>query len=154
MFYPEHIFINIIIKLPLERYWKYKKGKRETHQKKKAPLNLLTWSKSEQKHLLQYRKKKERDKNTKLCPPHSKVPPVNVLTQTRNCTRQEIKLYIKKLPSSSVKTVISLRLTKTESSYYIYHTESAISHQQREPVIKTIEAYCTDSVQLTRPFIS
>lgn len=43
----EHIFINIIIKLPLKRYCKYRKEneyrEKKTHQnkQKKAPLNLL-----------------------------------------------------------------------------------------------------------------
>lgn len=45
-----------------------------------------------------------------------------------------------------MKTVISLRLTKNILNHHIiflfYHTESAISHQQREPVI-----------QLKRPFM-
>lgn len=39
---------------------------------------------------------------------------------------------------------------RKESSYYFYHTESAFSHQQREPVIKTSEAYCTDSSPMSR----
>lgn len=34
---------------------------------------------------------------------------------------------------------------------FFYHAESAINHQQREPVIKMIGAHCTDSSP-TSPF--
>lgn len=103
-------------------------------------------------HSLQYRKKKkkERNKKTQKQPPSrplsSRLDAARCLlfmfsvrshsqwhslqgVQTINCTWQEVKLYIyiyikKQKTSSSVKTVIILRLTKKkrtfESSYYYY----------------------------------
>lgn len=71
--------------------------------------------------------------------------------QTINCTRREMKLYIykKKNTTKQCENSDQLKMNKKkntlESSLFFYHTESAISHQQREPVIKSIEAYCTDS---------
>lgn len=47
--------------------------------------------------------------------------------------------------------MIILRLTKKNHLiHYFYYTESAISHQQREPVIKVIEAYCTSESPMSQ----
>lgn len=37
---------------------------------------------------------------------------------------------------------LQINKKKTHLNHF-YYTESAISHQQREPVMKMIEAYCT-----------
>lgn len=97
MFHLEHIFINIRIKLPLERSWKYKMRKEgETHgpklRKKKAPLNVFVHisirNNTRAKHLLQYRKEKGVKQNHKEPPSHGKSPPMNAQNAlTHNGTR-------------------------------------------------------------------
>lgn len=80
MFYPEHIFINRIIKLPLERYRKYKRK-----QGKNTPNQKGTSETSEpvSKHQRQSNKKKKKHRLQ-----HREKPPVNVLTHFR-CTNQK-----------------------------------------------------------------
>lgn len=151
----EHIFINIIIKLTLKRYCKYRKEneyrERKTHQNKQkkgtseSSRPLITTSDPNQSNIRYStdRKGSETKKTaifTALQHPHSKVPPPHVLphngTQTRNCT-WEMTLYIKKTTSSSVKTAISFK--QIESPLLLFKIiQSAISHQQREPVIKIV----------------
>lgn len=153
----EHIFINIIIKLTLKRYCKYRKEneyrERKTHQNKPKKRHLWIFSSSDNnvrskpESNIRYstdRKGSETKKTaifTALQHPHSKVPPPpHVLphngTQTRNCT-WEMTLYIKKTTSSSVKTAISFK--QIESPLLLFKIiQSAISHQQREPVIKIV----------------
>lgn len=116
----EHIFINIIIKLTLKRYCKYRKEneyrERKTHQNKQKkgtsessrPDNNV---RSKPESNIRYstdRKGSETKKTaifTALQHPHSKVPPPHVLphngTQTRNCT-WEMTLYIKKKQHQAV----------------------------------------------------
>lgn len=123
MFWPEHIFINRMIKLPLERSWKYKKemtkgGGKKTKTKPKRHLWFVSRanirSMSVQNSTERKKKKGAKQKNTKtaaftaalLSPRHGEVPPVHVQcsfslamalssgVQTINCTWQEVKLYI------------------------------------------------------------
>lgn len=157
------------------------RGKKK-HQTKKAPLIRLTCQHQIHVGSEQYRKKKKKrsetkkHKNSRL---HGRSPlastrrgascSCSVFVLTRNGTRFRcanhklymtgseiiyIYIYIKKQKtSSSVKTVIILRLTKKkrtfESSYYYYfcyHTESAISHQQWFQLTVPIAAQCHNTI--------
>lgn len=122
MFWPEHIFINRMIKLPLERSWKYKKEMTKGGGKKNTKPKRHLWffsranirSMSVQNSTERKKKKGAKQKNTKtaaftaalLSPQRGEVPPVHVQcsfslamalasgVQTINCTWQEVKLYI------------------------------------------------------------
>lgn len=71
-----------------------------------------------------------------------------------------IYIYLKKNTIKQCENNDQLQINKIKTHLnHFYYTESAISHQQREPVMKMIEAYCTcgspmSQYNLKRPFIS
>lgn len=174
MFCPEHIFINRRIKLPLERYKKKKKGK---HTKPKKKRHLWIFSRvSVQRQIqvraktlcLQYRKKKKKRKGRSETETQTAIftlrsPPVHVPcshsrwheTRKTSVHDQKWNYIYKKNTIEQCGNSDQLKINKKKSSsssyyYYFYHTESAISHQRREPVIKMIEARCTDGSPKSR----
>lgn len=94
MFWPEHIFINRMIKLPLERSWKYKKEMTKGGGKKNTKPKRHLWfisranirSMSVQNSTERKKKKGAKQNNTKtaaftaalLSPRRGEVPPVHV----------------------------------------------------------------------------
>lgn len=152
----EHIFINIIIKLTLKRYCKYRKEneyrERKTHQNKqkkgtsessRPQITTSDPNQSQTSVTVQTEKgvKPKKQLSLQLYSIHTAKCLLLMFSLTMalkpETVHEKWHYILKKTTSSSVKTAISFK--QIESPLLLFKIiQSAISHQQREPVIKIV----------------